>query len=42
MPPGEGVGYVLRIRAEIMIYLVTKVRFRRGGKCWQIVKDVLR
>jgi hypothetical protein len=41
MPPGEGIGYVLGVSAEITIKLITKVGFGRGGKCWEIVEDVL-
>ena len=42
MPPCKGIGYMLRVSTEVMIKLVTKVGFGRGGKCWEIIEDVLR
>jgi hypothetical protein len=32
---------MLGVSAEIMIEFIAKIRFRRGGKCWQIIKNVV-
>jgi hypothetical protein len=41
IPPGKGIGYVLRIGAKITIELITKLRFERGRKGREIVEDIL-
>jgi len=40
IPPSKCIGDMLRVSAEITIQLITKVRFWRGRKCWQLVEDV--
>ena len=42
VPPSECIGYMLRVSAEITVQFITKVRFRRGRKSWQLIKDVSR
>ena len=32
---------MLRVGAEITIKYIAKIGFRRGGKCWQIIKNVV-
>jgi hypothetical protein len=40
-PPSNRVSNVLRVSAEITIQFVAKIGLRRGGKCWQIIKNVV-
>jgi hypothetical protein len=40
IPPSKWIGDMLRVGAEITIQFVTKVGFWRGGKCWQLIKEV--
>jgi len=41
VPPSKSISNVLWVSAEIAIEFITKVGFGRGGKCWQIVEDVV-
>jgi hypothetical protein len=41
VPPSDWIGNMLRVSAEITIEFITKIRFRRRGKCWQIIKNVV-
>lgn len=41
MPPSKSISNMLWVSTKIVIELIMKVRFRRGGKRWQIVEDVV-
>ena len=41
VPPSDCLGNMLRVSAEVTIEFVAEIRFRRGGKCWQIVENVV-
>ena len=40
IPPGNGIGYMLRVGAKIAIQFITEVRFWRGRKGGEVVKDI--
>ena len=42
MPPSDGIGYMFRVSAEIMIQFISKIRLWGGGKGWQVIENVVR
>jgi hypothetical protein len=41
VPRSDCIGNMLVVSAEVTIKFVMEIRFRRGGKCWQIIKNVV-
>jgi len=41
IPPGKGVGYMLRVGAKITIEFITKVGLWRGREGREVVEDIL-
>ena len=39
--PSNCIGNMLGVSAEIIIEFVAEVSFQRGGKYWQIIKNVV-
>jgi hypothetical protein len=41
VPPSNSISNMLRVSGEITVEFITEIGFRRGGKCRQIIEDVV-